>query len=134
MMVSVIVFVLVALFVMMVHPHAAASGGACSPSATARPPARPSASTCCGPACRCSCSRPRIAGLGGAVYATQLSAITPTNFDFFSGLPIFMMVVVGGAGFVGGALFAGIGLYGFLPVLTAIWAGVRQDPDRSRRA
>src|SRR6185436_14194258 len=33
-------------------------------------------------------------------------------------------VVVGGAGFVGGALFAGIGLYGFLPVLTAIWSGM----------
>jgi branched-chain amino acid transport system permease protein len=62
-----------------------------------------------------------IAGLGGAVYATQLTAITPNNFDFFNGLPIFMLVVVGGAGFVGGALFAGIGLYGFLPALAAIW-------------
>jgi len=65
-----------------------------------------------------------IAGLGGAIYGTQLSAVTPNNFDFFTGLPIFMMVVVGGAGFVGGALFAGIGLYGFLPALTAIWAGL----------
>ena len=62
-----------------------------------------------------------IAGLGGAVYATQLSSITATNFDFFTGLPVFMMVVVGGAGFVGGALFAGIGLYGFLPAVAAIW-------------
>jgi branched-chain amino acid transport system permease protein len=62
-----------------------------------------------------------IAGLGGAVYATQLSAITPTNFDFFSGLPIFMMVVVGGAGYVGGALFAGVGLQGFLPVIVKLW-------------
>jgi len=62
-----------------------------------------------------------IAGLGGAIYATQLSSVTPTNFDFVSGLPVFMMVVVGGAGFVGGALFAGIGLYGFLPAVAAIW-------------
>jgi branched-chain amino acid transport system permease protein len=62
-----------------------------------------------------------IAGLGGAIYATQLSAITPNNFDFVSGLPVFMLVVVGGAGFVGGALFAGIGLYGFLPAVAAIW-------------
>jgi branched-chain amino acid transport system permease protein len=62
-----------------------------------------------------------IAGLGGAIYATELSAITPNNFDFFTGLPIFMLVVVGGAGFVGGALFAGIGLYGVLPAVTALW-------------
>jgi len=62
-----------------------------------------------------------IAGLGGAVYATQLSAITPSNFDFFTGLPIFMMVVVGGAGYVGGALFAGVGLQGVLPVITKLW-------------
>jgi branched-chain amino acid transport system permease protein len=62
-----------------------------------------------------------IAGLGGAVYATQLSAITPSNFDFFSGLPIFMMVVVGGAGYVGGALFAGVGLQGFLPLMVRLW-------------
>ena len=75
-----------------------------------------------------------IAGLGGAIYATQLSAITPNNFDFFTGLPIFMMVVVGGAGFVGGALFAGIGLYGFLPVLTAIWSGLAKIQTDHARA
>ncbi|MEI7592347.1 MAG: ABC transporter permease [Actinomycetes bacterium] len=62
-----------------------------------------------------------IAGLGGAIYATQLSAITPSNFDFVTGLPIFMMVVVGGAGYVGGALFAGVGLSGFLPLMVRLW-------------
>ncbi len=62
-----------------------------------------------------------IAGFGGALYATQLQSISPTNFDFFSGLPIFMMVVVGGAGFVGGALLAGVALQGLLPVMAAIW-------------
>ncbi len=70
-----------------------------------------------------------IAGLGGAIYATQLSSITPNNFDFFSGLPVFMMVVVGGAGFVGGALFAGIGLYGILPAPGRHLASAGQGPD-----
>ncbi|MBI2709235.1 MAG: ABC transporter permease [Actinobacteria bacterium] len=61
-----------------------------------------------------------IAGVGGAIYATQLSSITPGNFDLVSGLPIFMLVVVGGAGMVGGALFAGIGLQGLLPALARL--------------
>jgi len=47
--------------------------------------------------------------------------VVADNFDFFTGLPVFMMVVVGGAGFVGGALFAGIGLYGLLPAAAALW-------------
>ena len=63
-----------------------------------------------------------IAGLGGAIYATQLTSITAGQFQFFTGLPIFMMVVVGGAGFVGGALFAGVALYGALPLITGLWA------------
>ena len=62
-----------------------------------------------------------IAGLGGALYATQLQSISPINFDFVTGLPIFMLVVIGGAGFVGGALLAGVALYGFLPLLAAVW-------------
>jgi branched-chain amino acid transport system permease protein len=61
-----------------------------------------------------------IAGLGGALLAQQLSSIAPTNFDFVSGLPIFMLVVVGGAGFVGGALFTGVALQGVLPFLASI--------------
>jgi len=64
-----------------------------------------------------------IAGLGGAIYATQLASIGPNNFDFFTGLPIFMLVVVGGAGFVGGALLAGVSLAGFLPFLSSLWSG-----------
>jgi branched-chain amino acid transport system permease protein len=62
-----------------------------------------------------------IAGLGGALLALQLSAISPSNFDFVSGLPIFMLVVVGGAGFVGAALFTGVSLQGLLPALAAKW-------------
>ncbi len=63
-----------------------------------------------------------IAGLGGAIYATQLASIGPNNFDFFTGLPIFMLVVIGGAGFVGGALLAGVSLAGLLPFLSSLWS------------
>jgi branched-chain amino acid transport system permease protein len=61
-----------------------------------------------------------IAGLGGAIYAVQLNSINPTRFDFVLGLPIFMLVVVGGAGLVGGALFAGVSLNGVLPLLATL--------------
>ncbi|MBA3303741.1 MAG: ABC transporter permease [Actinomycetota bacterium] len=61
-----------------------------------------------------------IAGLGGAVYGMQLGAITPGRFDLVTGLPIFMLVVVGGAGLVGGALFAGVSLYGVIPLVSSL--------------
>jgi branched-chain amino acid transport system permease protein len=64
-----------------------------------------------------------IAGLGGAIYGTQLASVTPTRFDFVTGLPIFMLLVVGGAGLVGGALFAGASLYGVIPVLASFGEG-----------
>lgn len=119
MMVATVVFVLVALFVMMVHRSAFGrrllairdSEAACATFGLNLLRARLSVFMLSA----------AIAGLGGAVLATQLSAITPSNFDFFTGLPIFMMVVVGGAGYVGGALFAGVGLQGFLPVMTKVW-------------
>ena len=60
-----------------------------------------------------------IAGFGGALFGTQLRSITPQRFDFVTGLPIFMLIVVGGAGLVGGALFAGASLYGIIPVLAS---------------
>lgn len=51
-----------------------------------------------------------IAGLGGALYGGLLQAVNPGQFSFITGLPLFMMTVVGGIGAVGGALFAGISL------------------------
>ena len=61
-----------------------------------------------------------IAGFGGAIYAIQLNSINPTRFDVVLGLPIFMLVVVGGAGLVGGALFAGASLNGLLPLVATL--------------
>jgi branched-chain amino acid transport system permease protein len=61
-----------------------------------------------------------IAGFGGAIYAIQLDSINPTRFDLVVGLPIFMLTVVGGAGLIGGALFAGVSLYGLLPLVATL--------------
>jgi branched-chain amino acid transport system permease protein len=61
-----------------------------------------------------------MAGLGGALYGTQLSSISPQNFDLVQGLPIFALTVVGGIGAAGGALFAGMSLNGLLPLLAAL--------------
>ncbi|QXC61390.1 ABC transporter permease [Aquihabitans sp. G128] len=65
-----------------------------------------------------------IAGLGGALYGMQLGSVSPERFNLVSGLPLFMLVVVGGAGLVGGALFAGIGLYGIIPLTSALFSFV----------
>ena len=71
-----------------------------------------------------------IAGLGGALYATQLTSIQPGNFDLVSGLQVFALTVVGGIGAVGGALFGALSLYAFLPLLTTLvpsltrWVGL----------
>jgi Branched-chain amino acid ABC-type transport system, permease components len=62
-----------------------------------------------------------IAGLGGALYAMQLTTIQAGNFDLVSSLQVFALTVVGGIGAVGGALFAGISLYGVLPLIGTLW-------------
>ncbi len=65
-----------------------------------------------------------IAGLGGALYATQLTSIQGQNFDLVSSLQVFALTVVGGIGAVGGALFAGISLYVVLPLISTLWPSV----------
>lgn len=61
-----------------------------------------------------------MAGVGGALLGTQLSSISPQNFDLVNGLSIFALTVVGGIGAAGGALFGSISLNGVLPVLGAL--------------
>ncbi len=61
-----------------------------------------------------------IAGLGGALYGMQLGTVAPSRYDVLTGLPIFILVVVGGAGLVGGALFAGISLFGLIPLTSGL--------------
>ncbi|MFN8037423.1 MAG: ABC transporter permease [Acidimicrobiia bacterium] len=67
-----------------------------------------------------------MAGLGGALYGGLLGSIQNRNlFDFVSGLPVFMMVVVGGVGAVGGALFAGVTL-GAFTIIPSIFASIEE--------
>ncbi len=61
-----------------------------------------------------------IAGFGGALYATQLTSITPNNFDLVSSLQVFALTVVGGIGAVGGALFGAASLLVLLPLLATL--------------
>jgi branched-chain amino acid transport system permease protein len=61
-----------------------------------------------------------IAGLGGAVWSMQAGTIAGNFFDFITGLQIFVLVVVGGVGKLGGAMFSGATLVGGLPVLVAL--------------
>ena len=49
-----------------------------------------------------------IAGFGGALLGSQIGAITKDRFDLFGSLGLFMLVVVGGVGYVSGGLFSGI--------------------------
>jgi branched-chain amino acid transport system permease protein len=61
-----------------------------------------------------------IAGIGGAVYAGALGTISPDRFSFFESLPLLLLAVVGGIGTAGGAIFAGMVLYG-IPLVTKTW-------------
>jgi branched-chain amino acid transport system permease protein len=65
-----------------------------------------------------------IAGLGGAVYAMQQQSVTGQQFSFVTGLPIFLVAVVGGLAIVGDGLFTGTALVGPLSALVAVapWA------------
>jgi branched-chain amino acid transport system permease protein len=48
-----------------------------------------------------------IAGLGGALYGMQQQSITAGQFNLVTGLPIFLVAVVGGLASVGDGLFTG---------------------------
>jgi hypothetical protein len=64
-----------------------------------------------------------IAGVGGALYAGSLGTISADRFTFFESLPLLLLAVVGGIGSVGGAVFAGLVLYG-IPLVTKTWGDV----------
>ncbi len=49
-----------------------------------------------------------IAGLGGILMATALGSVTPDSFNIFVSLSLVMLTVVGGIGYVSGALFGGL--------------------------
>lgn len=57
-----------------------------------------------------------IAGLGGALLGVQVGSIQAESFDFTTGLPLFVAVAAGGAGFVSAALAAGLVFQGLFPL------------------
>jgi len=59
-----------------------------------------------------------MAGVGGALYGGTLGTVTPDRFTFFESLPLLLLAVVGGIGSAGGAVFAGLVLYG-IPLVAA---------------
>src|SRR5215470_7692550 len=65
-----------------------------------------------------------MAGLGGAAYAMQQQSVVAQQFSMVTGLPIFLVAVVGGLAFVGDGMFTGAALEGPLNALVAVapWA------------
>ncbi|MGV9408603.1 branched-chain amino acid ABC transporter permease [Nocardia sp. NPDC003693] len=62
-----------------------------------------------------------LAGLGGALYGMQQQAVTSEQFGLVPGMPIFLIVVMGGLGMVGAGLFTGAVLAGPLAAIPALW-------------
>ncbi|MEV0358360.1 ABC transporter permease [Nocardia sp. NPDC050697] len=65
-----------------------------------------------------------IAGLGGALYGMQISAVAPEQFNLVAGLPIFLIVTIAGLGAVGAGLFTGLVFAGPLNVIPVLWPGL----------
>ncbi|GAC1314326.1 MAG: hypothetical protein NVSMB12_07410 [Acidimicrobiales bacterium] len=65
-----------------------------------------------------------MAGFGGALYGGAVRVAAGSQFDFFTGLPILLVMVISGIGTVGGALACGI-LLGS-PVLGNVLPGLPQ--------
>jgi hypothetical protein len=58
-----------------------------------------------------------IAGVGGVMMAAQVGTVNADRFDILLSLSLMMITVVGGIGYVSGALFAGIFLIAFVEAL-----------------
>ena len=59
-----------------------------------------------------------MAGVGGAIYGGASGTVTADRFTLFASLPLALLAVVGGIGSAGGAMFAGLVLYG-IPLASA---------------
>lgn len=64
-----------------------------------------------------------LAGLGGLLWAAQVRTVSSTHFDPFAGLALFMVAVIGGIGYVSGALVAGL----TLSVVSVVLPGIFDD-------
>jgi branched-chain amino acid transport system permease protein len=67
-----------------------------------------------------------MAGLGGAIYGGAVRAADASLLDFFSGLSILMVMVIGGINSIGASLFAGIFLG--TPILSNLFPSLKELP------
>ena len=77
-----------------------------------------------------------MAGLGGALYASQLQSIQTGNFDFITGLPVLLIAVIGGMAYAGTGLFGGLSLQAGLPLISQLgtfFANLCGPAARARR-
>jgi len=58
-----------------------------------------------------------IAGIGGVMMAAQIGTVNSDRFDILLSLSLMMITVVGGIGYISGALFAGLFLIAFVQML-----------------
>jgi branched-chain amino acid transport system permease protein len=65
-----------------------------------------------------------IAGFAGALLAVAQGSAQTTDFSAFQGLPLLLLLVVGGVGVVSGAVLGGFLLQGFTVWLAAWFPGV----------
>ncbi len=61
-----------------------------------------------------------LAGMGGGLLAMQRGSASASDFTMLAGLPLLLLVVVGGVEYVGGALFGGV-ISVLLTVLEGLW-------------
>ena len=67
-----------------------------------------------------------MAGLGGALYGGAIRAADASLLDFFAGLTILMVMVIGGINSIGAALFSGIFLG--TPILSNLFPNLKELP------
>ncbi len=68
-----------------------------------------------------------IAAVGGVFWGAQRGAVSPDNFDIFASLPLFMLAVAGGIGYVSGAYLAGFFNAVMFVVMSQLFVKLGQD-------
>jgi ABC-type branched-subunit amino acid transport system permease subunit len=68
-----------------------------------------------------------IAGIGGALMAANQGSVREGDFDVFIGLGLFMLVAVGGVGYVTGALLGGLLFGAGFVVIGDLWAKLADE-------
>jgi ABC-type branched-subunit amino acid transport system permease subunit len=73
-----------------------------------------------------------IGGLGGLFWAAEIRTVDTSRFDLLLGLSLFMLAVVGGIGYVSGALIAGLIMAVISSVLPDLFTNLGADVPQLR--